>query len=105
VATNIVPESTGNNSNYKDFIRKQLEKAVLDASDQETHKMNQLLAEERQKAVAELVEENQHVIKGIVEDGKKLVWSKAQLSVTIDALKTEFRDDLVRKIYFRDAKN
>jgi predicted translin family RNA/ssDNA-binding protein len=98
----IVPEYNGD---FKNSIRKQLDEIVSDAINRETLELARLINRDCQKAVDELVEENRHAINGIVEEAKKLIQSKAQLSVTIDALKMEFRDDLVMKLNFPDAKN
>lgn len=95
----VVPKSPAGNGNYKETVRKQLNRIVQDALDKETRELTRLLNEERQKAVSLLVDENKIAIQEMVEEGKKIIWARAKVPLTIDALGADYLDELFERVH------
>lgn len=95
----VVPGIPTGNGNYKESIRKQLNKVVGEALDREARELTVLLTEEREKAISQLVEENRSVIKDVVEEGKKIIWAKAQVPFTADSLGPEYLDEIMASVH------
>ena len=95
----VKPQAPSGNGNYKETIRKQLNRIVQDALDKETQELTRLLNEERQKAVSLLVDENKIAIQEMVEEGKKIIWARAQVPLMDDTLGTNYLEDLIEKVH------
>ncbi len=95
----VKPQAPSGNGNYKETVRKQLNRIVQDALDKETQELTRLLNEERQKAVSLLVDENKIAIQEMVEEGKKIIWARAQVPLMDDTLGTNYLEDLIEKVH------
>jgi hypothetical protein len=63
-------------TDYKEGVRKLLEKEVSDMVTEEIKKGAQELLEEQRKAIKQLVEENKMAIQQVLGEEKKAVWAK-----------------------------
>ena len=95
----VVPKAPTGNGNYKEAVRKQLNRIVQDVLDRETRELTRLLNEERQKAISFLVDENKIAIQEMVEEGKKIIWARAQVPLMTDALGTNYLEDLIERVH------
>ncbi len=95
----VLPQAPTGNGNYKENVRKQLNRIVQDALDRETRELTRLLNEERQKAISFLVDENKIAIQEMVEEGKKIIWARAQVPLMTDDLGTNYLEDLIEKVH------
>jgi hypothetical protein len=78
---NVKSMAAGDDAEYREAIRKQLDDGVKKVFDLEMQKAVQELLEERKNATRQMVEEYKTVIRQIVEEEKQEIWKKA------DALK------------------
>lgn len=89
----------GNDGDYRESVRKLLQKTVGTALDEETRETTKKLTEERQKAVDILVEENKSAIRALVEEGKKIIRARVQAVPTSDAFHIDYIEEVVAYIY------
>jgi uncharacterized membrane protein len=80
-ADNVKPMAAGDDAEYREAVRKQLDDEVKKVFDLEMQKAVQELLEERKNATRQMVEEYKTLIREIVEEEKAEIWKKA------DALK------------------
>ena len=69
---------SGSVADYRDAVKKLIEKEVQSVIDEETRKAAQELLEEQRKAIRQMVDEHRAAIREAVEEEKKAIWSRAE---------------------------
>ncbi len=63
---------------YRDAVKKLIEKEVKNVIDEEMRKAAQELLEEQRKAIRQMVEEHRTAIRQAVEEEKKAIWTRVE---------------------------
>ena len=63
---------------YRDAVRKLIEKEMKNVVDEEMRKAGEELLEEQRKAIRQVLEEQRKTIRQVVEEEKKAVWARLE---------------------------
>ena len=65
-------------SDYRDAVRKLIEKEMKNVVDEEMRKAAEELLEEQRKAIMEVLEEQRKTIREVEEEEKKAIWARLE---------------------------
>ena len=65
-------------SDYRDAVRKLIEKEMKNVVDEEMRKAAEELLEEQRKAIRQVVDEQRQAVRQVVEEEKKAVWTRVE---------------------------